>query len=295
MKQQAVSLRAWAPWLVRRLSTPRAGFTLTELLVIMGTLALLAVIGLPSLANSHLKSSFAVCVSNHRQLIQSVHGFAQDNQDALVPIDYVRPDGGRMFLTGGGFWPGPAEEIVTGMTPQQALRAVQEGLRRGPLWQYIKATETFHCPGDERMLLRKPGNGWGYDSYSKSDNIGGNGGFNPAAAPFKRVVDVADPSMSFVFCEEADPRNYNLGAWVLSVNPPSWIDTFGAFHDGGTMFSFLDGHADFNRWRDSRVLKAATAAMQGIAAFNFPGGDATNPDFRWVWDRYQYLGWKSLK
>lgn len=271
-----------------------AAFTATELLAVVGAIGLVAALCLPALANTHLKSAFTVCLGNQRQLIQSVQSFAQDNQDALVPTQYVEPNGTTVALGGGGYWPGPAEEISHEMSRERAAQSVKSGLQQGPLWQYVESTEVFHCPGDVRASLRLPGAGWGYDSYSKSETIAG-GAFDAGTPPFRRLSQVPDTSNCFVFCEEADPRDYNLGTWVMgAVTPFGWVDSFGAFHDGGAMFSFLDGHADFYRWRDQRMLKAAADSMKGLAAFFPEGGNVKNPDFRWVRDRYQHLNWKPL-
>jgi hypothetical protein len=32
----------------------------------------------------------------------------------------------------------------------------------------------------------------------------------------------------------------------------------------------------------------------GKSSFNWAGGGRTNPDFRWVWNKYRYVNWKEL-
>ena len=40
--------------------------------------------------------------------------------------------------------------------------------------------------------------------------------WEPAQRPYVKASDVTSPSESFVFIEESDPRNSNLGTWVLA-------------------------------------------------------------------------------
>jgi hypothetical protein len=128
-------------------------------------------------------------------------------------------------LTGGGYWAGPTPGIAAGITLPEAMRRVQNGLTNGPLWKYASAMGAYHCPGDLRSK-RKPGAGWAWDSYSKANGMNGILGWEAAQRPFLKATDVLSPSESFVFIEESDPRNSNLGTWVLSVASPGWIDPF---------------------------------------------------------------------
>ena len=57
--------------------------------------------------------------------------------------------------------------------------------------------------------------------------------------------------MSMVFVEEQDPRNENLGTWVIDVKPsPGWVDQFAVFHGNDSSFGFADGHAENHKWVD---------------------------------------------
>jgi hypothetical protein len=71
-------------------------------------------------------------------------------------------------MDGGGYWPGPSPDINSKMTKDVAVKAVEKGFSQGPLWKYCSAFGAYHCPGDMRHKLRKPGAHWAYDSYSKA-------------------------------------------------------------------------------------------------------------------------------
>ena len=270
------------------------GFTLIELLVVIAIIAILAGMLLPALSRAKLKATGAACASNQKQLALAFALYGTDFNDFLAPTDTWRNRAGvNVPLTGGGYWAGPTPDIAPGITLAEAMRRVQNGLTNGPIWQYASSAGAYHCPGDLRAK-RKPGLGWAYDSYSKANGMNGIQSWEPAQRPYVKATDVTSPSESFVFIEESDPRNSNLGTWVLSVANPGWIDPFAVFHGNFSTFSFLDGHYEGHKWVEPRTIQAARDSAVGKSSFNWAGGGRTNPDFRWVWNKYRYVNWKEL-
>jgi prepilin-type processing-associated H-X9-DG protein len=63
-------------------------FTLTELLVVVGTLAVLALVLVPALAGTKMESGRLQCQDNLRQLQVGMQLFAQDHNDMFPPAAY---------------------------------------------------------------------------------------------------------------------------------------------------------------------------------------------------------------
>src|ERR1035437_8380073 len=67
---------------------PDQAFTLTELLVVIGTLAVLALLLVPALAGTKIDSWRTQCQNNLKQLQVGFQQFAQDHNDMLPPVGW---------------------------------------------------------------------------------------------------------------------------------------------------------------------------------------------------------------
>ena len=221
---------------------------------------------LPALSRAKLKATNAACLNSLKQLDLGFIMYADDSNDRMI---YTVPVGSQIGNPGGGYWPGPYndsgayQDLDTSMDQTKAQRFVENGIRRGALFPYVKATGSWHCPGDTRTR-RKPGQGYAYDSYSKANGMNG-GDWQAEQPPYEKLSTVMGPAEAMTFIEEADSRGNNKGTWVINVKPSAgWVDTFAIFHGDVSSLAFVDGHAENHKWRDPKVIKAARDSANGI-------------------------------
>ncbi|HUD48244.1 MAG TPA: type II secretion system protein [Candidatus Baltobacteraceae bacterium] len=272
------------------------GFSLTELLVVIVVIAIMAALLMPALSKARRQIKAAACLGNQKQLGAALHMYTQDNSDRIVQMaDYVT---GEMIYPAGGFWRGPTPP-PNWPNGSVALGAALDGLRSSnALYYYCNNTGVYHCPGDVRIYFSTPTindpNGWGYDSYSRSQNLGGEpyNNYWGAGATYTKMSAILRPSTTFLMMEAGDWRGYNVGTWVvnwLGDDGFDWQDPPAIWHGNVSSVAFADGHGELHKWVDPAIVTAGMSAAEGNAEASWTG-PTEGPDYRFVYDGYRFPG-----
>lgn len=249
-------------------------FTLIELLVVIAIIAVLMAILLPSLNMAKDQARRIECVHNVRSLTLAWLLYKDDNDGHLV--------GGHPGRTSDAWTLGPQ-----GTHPDH-LEQAKEGIRRGKLFPYAKNVNVYECPSDER---RKRPMGLAFGSYSVT------GGMNGQEKEWSNrhlilYQEIDHPATKAVFVEEIDPRGYNMGSWVVSLDfKNNWIDPLAAWHskDRGTI-GWADGSADLHTWVNESTKDIAKRAAWGDSSvFNFSPPSDQLDDLRFMQKAYAVL------
>jgi len=139
--------------MILAMSHPRRAFTLVELLVVIGIIALLVGILLPTLSRARDAAQKTACLSNLRQGHQALVLYANDH-DYQVPLGYT--NGWKQFN-----YVASRNTNFTGTTPVEERRRMRW---LGQLWlaDLMPAGEAWYCPAlrDETIQFDTAENAW---------------------------------------------------------------------------------------------------------------------------------------
>ena len=255
----------------------RLAFTLTELLVVLATLGILAVLLLPALASSTQPGSAKSfqCVNNMRQLGLAWLLYSNDNHDRLVSNsdDSVVPGANKQFN-----WICPFGVTLDWSASQKNTNTLYLTVNSPVLGvaligNYVaNSVNIFVCPADKYLSAPQrvfAAAGWSSRMRSCSMNgamgdgskwfAPGNGGNWPAFYNAKKLTDLHNPGPAncWVIMDEHPDSDDDATFYINPADAASGTSDYkftelpGSMHNKGSGMVYADGHSEVHVWNGS--------------------------------------------
>ncbi len=222
----------------------RCGFTLVELLVVMGIILLLVGLLLPGLGRAKQRALSVSCLNNLKQLQICWHAYAHDNNDVLTPNNFV-----YSVIVGGTNEAQLHEDDMTWCRSIAPLDGYPINDETSLLFRYNRNAEIYHCPADRSTVRDQPSK-LRNRSYNMSNSVNCR-----ADDHFRKYGEIRVPTQLFVFIDTHEDTIWDatfgvlpLGSWWQDY----WLDVPADRHQQGANLTFADGHAEHWHWRASK-------------------------------------------
>jgi len=246
-------------------------FTLVELLVVIGIIAVLAALLLPALTSAKASARGTGCANHHHQLISAWCLYTDENADRLPSI--------TNWVVGDMSHPREATNALLLVNPQLSLFA-----------RYIPVASVYKCPADDSALVRSvsmnsrlnpdgpwwiAGGGSIYESFTSRQQI------RKPAGIYVTLDERSDSINDAAFCVDMSNTGNMEGR---GANTPYWmVDYPGSYHAKTDRLSFVDGHVETHRWLEATTLVPLGQA-EGVTRTS-----PTDRDVKWLQDHCTYL------
>ncbi|HEU5070683.1 MAG TPA: prepilin-type N-terminal cleavage/methylation domain-containing protein [Verrucomicrobiae bacterium] len=235
-------------------------FSLIELLVVIAIMALLAALLLPALNRAKQKAWTVACLNNLKQLSVCWHQYAGDNEDVMVPNNFV------YYITpGGSGGPAPGEDSLTWCRSLAPLDTNAIGEATSLLFRYNQSPAIYRCPADRSTVTGRP-DLLRNRSYNMSNSIQCS-----QADHYRKFTEIPNTASVFVFIDTHENDIWDSTFGMFAAGSPwqdYWLDVPADRHQRGANLSFADGHVERFGWRaakDGYLLGQHTANADDLA------------------------------
>ncbi len=222
-----VAVQLYKEHVMRWYNRKNSGFTLVELLVVIGIISVLIAMLLPALNKARRQAKAVACASNLRQLGLAFQMYLQDNHNSYPP---------RMWRNSPSpaQWYNPNTWVGSGI---YWFDLIEDKLGK----TYATSTGIeFRCPEHETFVWGKSTNqlSYGYNYYGDG-TVAGWSGLNTV-----RASDVKDPPHTILL---GDSIHYGIMTGGILPTASNY-DTLsvGNRHDGKANILWCDGHVDLH-------------------------------------------------
>jgi len=263
---------------VRRHDLHRA-FTLTELLVVLATLGILAVVLLPALASNQSGSSKAFqCLNNMRQMAVAWTLYAADNQDKLAINSDPHAGSGPAILS----WAAGVLDWTASVQNTNTAYLIND--RVSLLGSYVgRSVGVFACPATATFLSPVQRSlGWPARcrSVAMDAAVGDGNKYEQPGNPFgwaswyvaRKSTDFHTPAPGsiWVFGDEHPDSIDDCLMYTANYATTTITELPGSQHEGAGGVAFADGHSEIHKWQGvaARQPVQFTVKQQIACPFN---------------------------
>jgi prepilin-type N-terminal cleavage/methylation domain-containing protein/prepilin-type processing-associated H-X9-DG protein len=249
-------------------------FTLIEILVVIGIIAILASLLLSSVMRGKGSAQKTACLNNQKQLITTWIQYSTDHDDDLVANHWWRVRGRRQipWVTGAGH-PNTAAMTNIDFLLDDKYAAFAP---------YIGVAGVYQCPSTRERVD-------GYEairSYSVNQFMGApqryifNSMQGTNFTYFQTQADIPTPSDLFVFAD-INQKFICFPMMILYMDRDAWHHPPASHHNHGGTLAFADGHVEYHKWREHSTVGISTHTRWNSGPHVTPL-QAGNQDLAWV-------------
>ena len=302
-------------------SRRNAGFTVTELVVVVAIIALIVALIIPTVAKVRARSRTLRCLTNQRQLTQANYSYATSNggrwtsprtaSDGTLYVDgtdysnaskhcWVKAEGSNVAgafekpaaLEQGTLWPyiGTIQAYISPDEPTNAL-----GQLNSNEFTRIRSYSFNACLGVSRPDEHPPYDNAFMNPLAGSDSSSGADTSVPKSAyNTTTIATVKQPARMMSTIAEDDTKQFNLHGWIINPQPllRLWVDLPAPWRPDAITVSYVDGSTDTHEMANPDTTRVNYGAPYPDGFTVLGDGhnvsapqDASGGDSDWKWFR----------